>query len=153
MSTRFTRSGVPLIESQTLALVQTTRDLSDRIVDLLATKLSQLGYNETTPAALNFLGALECGDNHAAGIARRIGVSRQFVTRQVKHFCALGYLQQRPGHGKQIIISFTDRGEQLMADARLVLAEIDAQIATGSGDQYLEKCLQLLQKMNAALTT
>lgn len=97
--------------------------------------------------------ALECGDNHAAGIARRIGVSRQFVTHQVKHFCALGYLQQRPGHGKQIIISFTDRGEQLMADARLVLAEIDAQIATGSGDQYLEKCLQLLQKMNAALTT
>jgi len=151
MSTRFTRSGTPLVESQSLALVQTARNLSDKIVELLAGQLAQRGYREATPAALSFLGALECGDNHAAEIARRIGVSRQFVAREVKRFCTLGYLQQHPGHGKQIIISFTDRGEQLMADARQMLADIDARIVHGSSEQSLDECVQLLRKIDAAL--
>jgi len=151
MSTRFTRQGVPLVESRTLALVQTARKLSDRIVAQLAEQLLQLGYNEATPTALNFLSALECGDNHAAEIARSIGVSRQFVARQVNHYCKLGYLQQTPGRGKQIIISFTDRGEQLMADARQVLAKIDKKIALGTVTNGLDECLQWLQQIDAAL--
>lgn len=151
MSTRFTRSGTPLVESQSLALVQTARNLSDRLVELLASQLAQRGYREATPAALNFLGALECGDNHAAEIARRIGVSRQFVAREVRRFCALGYLQQRPGHGKQIIISFTDRGEQLMADARSLLAQIDDLIATGTSTSCVQDCVDLMQQIDTAL--
>ena len=147
MSTKFTQKGAPLVESQTLTLLHTTQDLRARIIAHLAERLSEMGYSEASPAALDFLGALECGDNHAAEIARRIGVSRQFVARQVKHYCKLGYLQQTPGHGKQIIISFTDRGEQLMADARQLLAEIDAMIAAGCAQDDLTDCLDMLRRI------
>lgn len=125
MSTRFTRGGISLVESQTLQLIQKATQLTDISTRHLSNKLIDLGYLSITPSLLSFLSVLECGVNYGSEIARNLGVSRQMVAKTVRELCRLGYLQQVPGVGKQKQILFTENGEYLMSDARRILSEID----------------------------
>ena len=83
---------------------------------------------------MTFLAELECGENHAAELARRTGISRQAVHKQVKELAALGLLAERPDARRrnQRTIVFTDAGVQLIADARAILAEMDAALPAES---------------------
>ena len=125
MSTRFTKNGVPLVESHSLQLIQSTARLNDAITDYLSQRLVEKGYTSLTPSLLSFLGILECGVNYGSEIARSLGVTRQMVAKTVKELCGLGYLQQKSGTGKQKEIHFTQTGEYLMSDARQLLADVD----------------------------
>ena len=125
MSTRFTKNGVPLVESHSLQLIQSTARLNDEITHYLSQRLVEKGYTSLTPSLLSFLGILECGVNYGSEIARSLGVTRQMVAKTVKELCGLGYLQQKSGTGKQKEIHFTQTGEYLMSDARQLLADVD----------------------------
>lgn len=125
MSTRFTKNGVPLVESHSLQLIQSTARLNDAITHYLSQRLVEKGYTSLTPSLLSFLGILECGVNYGSEIARSLGVTRQMVAKTVKELCGLGYLQQKSGTGKQKEIHFTQTGEYLMSDARQLLADVD----------------------------
>lgn len=125
MSTKFTRRGVPLIESQSLQLIQSALRLNDVITKYLSQRLIEKGYVSLTPSLLSFLSILECGVNYGSEIARNLGVTRQMVAKTVKELCQLGYLEQLNGAGKQKEIHFTETGEYLMSDARQLLAEMD----------------------------
>lgn len=125
MSTRFTKNGVPLVESHSLQLIQSTARLNDAITHYLSQRLVEKGYTSLTPSLLSFLGILECGVNYGSEIARNLGVTRQMVAKTVKELCGLGYLQQKSGTGKQKEIHFTQTGEYLMSDARQLLADVD----------------------------
>ena len=125
MSTRFTKNGVPLVESHSLQLIQSTARLNDAITHYLSQRLVEKGYTSLTPSLLLFLGILECGVNYGSEIARSLGVTRQMVAKTVKELCGLGYLQQKSGTGKQKEIHFTQTGEYLMSDARQLLADVD----------------------------
>lgn len=138
MSTRFTRGGVPLVESYTLKLVQNASQLTDVTSKYLSGQLHNMGYSSITPSLLSFLSILECGTNYGSEIARNLGVSRQMVAKTVKELCRLGYLQQVDGVGKQKQILFTDNGERLMSDARRILSEIDELLFTKQGKYMIE---------------
>lgn len=125
MSTRFTQRGVPLVESQSLQLIQSASRLNDVITRYLSRRLGEKGYASLTPSLLSFLSILECGVNYGSEIARNLGVSRQMVAKTVKELCHLGYLEQKDSIGKQKEIHFTETGEYLMSDARQLLAEVD----------------------------
>lgn len=125
MSTRFTSRGVPLVESQSLKLIQGAATLNDVITKHLSQRLIDKGYVSITPALLSFLSILECGVNYGSEIARNLNVTRQMVAKTVKVLCQLEYLQQKDGAGKQKEIHFTEKGEYLMSDARQLLAEMD----------------------------
>ncbi|WP_404355664.1 hypothetical protein [Methylotuvimicrobium sp. KM1] len=125
MSTRFTQRGVPLVESQSLQLIQSAQRLNDVITKYLSQRLLEKGYASLTPSLLSFLSVLECGVNHGSEIARNLDVTRQMVAKTVKQLCQLGYLEQIDGAGKQKEIHFTETGEYLMSDARKLLAEMD----------------------------
>lgn len=125
MSTRFTQRGVPLVESQSLQLIQGAQRLNDVIAKYLSQRLVGKGYASLTPSLLSFLSVLECGVNHGSEIARNLDVTRQMVAKTVKQLCQLGYLEQIDGAGKQKEIHFTETGEYLMSDARQLLAEMD----------------------------
>ena len=125
MSTRFTRRGVPLVESQSLQLIQSSQKLNDVVTNYLARRLIEKGYASLTPSLLSFLSILECGVNYGSEIARNLDVTRQMVAKTVKQLCQLGYLEQLDGVGKQKEIHFTETGEYLMSDARQLLAEMD----------------------------
>jgi len=142
MSTRLTKNGIPLVDSQSLKLAFASRRLHEAILHRVASRLISMGYEAATPAALDFLGALECGDNHASEIARMMGVSRQWVAKNVAQFCRLGYLEQIPGAGRGKRIVFTTRGEALMADARRELAALDAILIRNIGASSLEQLVE-----------
>jgi DNA-binding MarR family transcriptional regulator len=125
MSTRFTRRGVALVESQSLQLIQSAQRLNDVITKYLSQRLVEKGYTSLTPSLLYFLGVLECGVNYGSEIARNLEVTRQMVAKTVKQLCQLGYLEQIDGAGKQKEIHFTESGEYLMSEARQLLAEMD----------------------------
>lgn len=125
MSTRFTRRGVPLVESQSLQLIQSASRLNDVITKYLSQRLIEKGYASLTPSLLSFLSILECGVNYGSEIARNLDVTRQMVAKTVKELCQLEYLEQINGAGKQKEIHFTETGEYLMSDARQLLAEVD----------------------------
>ena len=81
-------------------------------------------------AQLGFLAALICGDNTASDIARRLGISRQAVARQVGDLEQAGWLTttQDQVRRNQRIIRFTDHGERLMGACRRHLKAMDQEL-------------------------
>ncbi|MDO6765179.1 MarR family winged helix-turn-helix transcriptional regulator [Agarivorans sp. 1_MG-2023] len=151
MSTRLTRKGVAMVDSRSLQLVMTGAKVQDLAGLYLCTALMGKGYRSITPNTLHFLSALECGINYGSEIARNLGVSRQMVAKTVKDLCLKGYLEQTDGVGKQKQIVFTTQGELLMADARLLLVELDNKLTTEIGSECLAKVLKGLSAIQAVL--
>ena len=135
-----------MVESRSLQLTQSTSQLNDVVVKYLSQRLIEKGYISLTPSLLSFLSILECGINYGSEIARNIGVTRQMVAKTVKELCHSGYLEQIDGVGKQKEIHFTEAGEQLMSDARLLLSEVDDFLCEHSGVAELER---IISEINA----
>lgn len=135
-----------MVESRSLQLTQSTSQLNDVVVKYLSQRLIEKGYISLTPSLLSFLSILECGINYGSEIARNLGVTRQMVAKTVKELCHSGYLEQIEGVGKQKEIHFTEAGEQLMSDARLLLSEVDDFLCEHSGVAELER---IISEINA----
>ena len=133
-----------MVESQSLQLTQSTSQLNDVVVKYLSQRLIEKGYISLTPSLLSFLSILECGINYGSEIARNLGVTRQMVAKTVKELCHSGYLEQIDGVGKQKEIHFTEAGEQLMSDARLLLSEVDDFLCEHSDAAELERIISCL---------
>ena len=149
MSTKFTkppRAGVDLVDSRSLRLVFQLDGFRDRLLDWLLQRLRADGYTDLTARHLAFLGELDCGPNHAAEIARRIGVSRQAVHKSVQELSALGWLEtpRHPALGNQKVIAFTEAGERLMAQARQHFAALDEVLVERFGAAVLDDLDALL---------
>jgi DNA-binding MarR family transcriptional regulator len=142
-----------MANSQSLGLVFSTAEMHDRITEYVAQQLKAQGYADVSPSTLNFLSALDCGINYGSDIARRLQVSRQMVAKTVKELCSLGYLEQRPGKGKQKPIRFTVAGEQLMANVRAILAHLDEQLHEQVGEAALSEAITTLEAIVAVVTT
>ena len=129
MSTKMTTSphGYELAESGSLALVQAIGSFQSRLLDWLVDELHQEGFKSLTGSMLSFLGALDCGENHAAALARTLNVSRQAIHKQVRELETLGWLTTRPhpSLGNQRVIVFTQDGERMMSVARARFARLD----------------------------
>ena len=151
MSTRLTRRGIPMEESDALQLGFLAAELHENITESLAEVLTQKGYEGVSSSSLSFLSALDCGENYGSEIARSLGVSRQMVAKTVKEMVALGYLEQADGVGKQKLILFTERGELLMSDARKFLASVDDTIKKKMGARKLKENLAVMRDINAII--
>jgi len=151
MSTRLTEKGTPMVESRALQLVQGAGAVMDRITRHVSDELQARGYRGATPSVLGFLSTLECGINHGSDIARNLGVSRQMVAKTVRELCRAGYLEQVSAGGRQKQILFTLTGEQLMADARHVLAELDQRFAEQLGMGTVVATVRTLTRIEQVL--
>jgi len=140
-----------MVESLALKLAFASRRLNEAILQRVASRLAAIGYQGATPAALDFLGALECGDNHASELARMMGVSRQWLARKVRQFCRLGYLEQLPGTGREKRIVFTRRGEELIADARRELAALDQMLSSDGNRATLTDLTERSERIAATI--
>jgi len=127
MSTRFTRKGIPMVESRSLQLIQSAQRLNDVIT------------------------LLECGVNYGSEIARNLDVTRQMVAKTVKQLCKLGYLEQIDGAGKQKEIHFTVTGECLISDARQLLSELDEILFKNTNTSKPQTIIDELNKMICAV--
>lgn len=141
-----------MADSNTLRLVSTTANLSEKITAYVSQRLREKGYASASAPVLGFLSKLECGENYASEIARDLGVSRQMVAKTVKELCEAGYLKQEAGTGKQKKILFTLEGERLISDARNLLLELDAILANSIGENALLKTLVNLDTISSQIT-
>ena len=152
MSIRLTRKGTPMVESQTLKWALAASSVTEQISHYLSDSLQKMGYVGASTSVLQFLSALDCGINYGSEIARSLKVSRQMVAKTVKQLSALGYLQQIEGQGKQKQIVFTQQGENLMADSRKLLAELDDKIATKMDDNIWSLVLDQLTQLSSVMS-
>jgi DNA-binding MarR family transcriptional regulator len=138
-----------MVDSHSLALIQATSQMADRVSRRICDDLAQDGFRDITPSQLQFLSKLDCGDNHASEIARILGVSRQRVAKSVAELVHLGYLRQSKGKGKQKLIQFTDRGQSLIASARTQLAAFDQSLLALLGKENMS---DLFRSIEAVIT-
>jgi len=152
MSTKFTKSNIPMTDSQTLKLVLGAAEIHDLTSKYLCSKLMDRGF-VVTPKSLNFLSTLECGVNYASEIARNIGVSRQMTAKTVKELCNKGYLEQIEGAGKQKQILFTKKGELLMSESRQLLADIDEILVSQLKSKSLDTTIETMKAIKKLLSS
>ena len=74
------------------------------------------------------------------------------VAKTVKELCRIGYLVQVEGVGKQKQILFTELGEQLISDSRLLLAELDAILCKTIGQVALQETIDRLNSIQLLIT-
>jgi DNA-binding MarR family transcriptional regulator len=142
-----------MVESHSLSLAFLLGEVHDALVRHVAEGLAERGHARVTAPALGFLGQLDCGINYAAGIADRLGVSRQMVAKTVAEMERAGWLEQDtdPRRRNRKVIRFTPEGERLMADARQVLADLDAQLARDCGSDFLPDLTHALRSLKSRL--
>lgn len=116
-----------LPNSHSLTFTLAMDDFQKRMIEWLLDRLIDQGFVDLSAGHLTFLGALDCGPNHAAELARGMGISRQAVHKKIKELEALGWLQTVSDTelGNQRVILFTAEGERMMSCARKHFAELD----------------------------
>lgn len=147
-----TEQGTAMVDSYSLQLVFAAEQVNEQVLKHLVVELTGQGYASVTASMLGFLSALECGVNYGSDIARRIGVSRQMAGKTIKDLCAIGYLQQVDDGGKQKPVVFTKTGENLIADARKVLADIDCALQQTIPLSELQNTLSVLASVQVQLS-
>jgi len=151
MSTKFTQKDLPMVESPSLQIFLNTGSIHLNIARLLAQKLETRGYKDITPPILQFLGAMECGPNYAADIARYLNISRQMAGKTVRELSNLGYLEQRKGKGRQKEILFTDKGQKLISDTRASLLEMDKYLKKINKGDQLDQMMPMMEDLDNLL--
>jgi DNA-binding MarR family transcriptional regulator len=147
------QTGLPMVESASLRVAFGLAEAHDALMHYLADRLAGAGHDGVTASTLGFLGQLDCGVNHAAEVARRLGVSRQMVAKTAAEMERAGWLQQAtdPDHRNRKTIRFTAAGERLMADARQALAALDEALEQAGGTGFCERLLTDLERLRSTL--
>lgn len=132
------------------ALLAAERALLEHLSEALAERGHRAGVS---PAALGFLGQLDCGETSAAEIARRLGVTRQMVSKTAREMEKAGLLALAPDPERRNrkVIRFTPAGERVMADARAALAALDARFARYGGLAAIAELTTRLEDLTARL--
>lgn len=142
-----------LVDSYTLQLALTLKSTREALIERVAARLQRQGFEAANASTLAFLGALDCGENHAAELARRLGVSRQAVSKTASDLAKLNLLRIEPDpeRGNQKVIRFSPQGQRLIAAAREVLADLDEALRQKLGPDEPGRLLKALQDLEAAL--
>lgn len=141
MSTKLTKKSplarYDLVESRSLEAVLKIADFRENVVSWLVEMLEIQGFDGLTKSQISFMGALDCGPNHAANLARDLGISRQAVHKIVKELETVGWLKVLPDEKlrNQKSIHFTEEGERMMSEARKLFQKLDRTLEGKFGDQ------------------
>ena len=133
MSTMFTKGAVSEDPPAALPLLL---DLARVWVSHgLRSGLDAAGFADVTDAQLSVFANLDCGATSASEVARRMGQSRQGISRTLRDLEAAGLvtLGPSPGNAAQKTVVMTDRGMAFATAARRSLAETEAELARRIG--------------------
>ncbi len=149
MSTKLTTSpiaGFPMLDSKSLELRQHIEVFRNNQTQRLLDGLARLGFDKITSTHVNFLGALDCADNKAADIARRLNLTRQAVHKIVREIETLGFITtvQNPELKNSKLIRFTAKGEELISAARRLYAELDTLVDQHFNEKNYQSLLDFL---------
>lgn len=135
-----------MVDSQALRLSQAIAGYQTRQISWLIDGLTSQGFRDLTPSHVTFIAALECDDNIASDVARRLNLSRQAVHKTVRELTIAGYIETTENENKRNskMIQITVKGEELIAVARRMYAELDRQLVSESSAQDIERLIRIL---------
>lgn len=110
-------------------------------------RLEVAGWNNLTRAQSFVFGQLDSGCTRTSQIAERIGVSRQAVHRTVMELVDAGYLsvEDDQSSGRSKVITMTNRGKQVQAEAKRIFIEIEQELAAQLGASRVSSLRKTLQ--------
>jgi DNA-binding MarR family transcriptional regulator len=136
-------------ENLAILLREPFRAMSARLLEQLAER----GHPEVRFAHGNVFQYLDDEGTRVSLLAERAQVSKQAMAQLVAHLEAHGYVERVPDprDGRAKLVRSTDRGRDVYAIAREVLADVDARLTERLGEAKLRRLRALLAELDAAL--
>jgi DNA-binding MarR family transcriptional regulator len=109
-------------------------------------ELRRRGHGALSPALIGLLPHLDTGGTRVVDAARRAGISKQAVAKLVRELEALGYVARAPdlADGRAALVTFTARGQELLADIRGTIGVLEAGYAAALGPERFAELRGLL---------
>jgi DNA-binding MarR family transcriptional regulator len=136
-------------ENLAILLREPFRTMSDELMARLAAE----GHAEVRFAHGSVFEFLDDDGTRVGVLAERAQVSKQAMAQLVAHLELHGYVERVPDplDRRAKLVRETDRGREVYAVARAVMASVDARLAQRLGRAKLEQLRRLLQELDAAL--
>ena len=136
-------------ENLAILLREPFRAMNARLLE----RLAERGHPEVRSAHGNVFQFLDDDGTRVSLLAERAQVSKQAMAQLVAHLEAHGYVERvaDPGDGRAKLVRATDRGREVYALARELVAEVEAQLTERMGEAKLRRLRSLLAELDAAL--
>jgi DNA-binding MarR family transcriptional regulator len=120
---------------------------------VLHRRFAERGHPEIRPPHDNVMQFLDDAGTRVSVLAHRAQITKQSMAELVAHLERLGYVERVPDptDRRAKLVRATERGEQLYAIAREVIAEIEAEWTRQLGKAKMRQLRELLEELNAAL--
>ncbi len=127
------------------ALLQAQRAFNARAL----AKLRARGHDQLGMMHLTLLPHLETSGTRATVLAARADMTKQAVGQLLSDLEMAGYVTRQPdlSDGRALLVQFTARGEQFLADAQQIKLEIEAEYAAALGYTELAALRQALETL------
>ena len=136
-------------ENLAILLREPFRTMSTQLME----RLVERGHPEVRFAHGNVLQFVDDDGTRVSLLAERAQVSKQAMAQLVAHLEEHGYVERvpDPGDRRAKLVRATDRGRDVYAVAREVMASIDARLTQQLGEAKLRRLRALLAELDAAL--
>lgn len=120
---------------------------------LLHRRFAERGHPEIRPPHGNVMQFLDDGGTRVSVLAERAQMTKQSMAELVLHLERLDYVERvpDPSDGRAKLVRATERGGELYAIARDVVAEIEADWTRRLGRAKMRRLRELLEELNAEL--
>jgi DNA-binding MarR family transcriptional regulator len=136
-------------ENLAILLREPFRTMNTRLLE----RLAERGHPDVRSSHGNVLQYLDDGGTRVSLLAERAQMSKQAMAQLVAHLEAHGYVERvpDPGDGRAKLVRATERGREVYAIARELMAEVEARLAERLGEAKLRRLRALLAELDAAL--
>lgn len=119
----------------------------------LLARLGERGHPDVRSAHGNVFQYLDDEGTRVGVLAERAQVTKQAMAQLVAHLEQHGYVERvpDPGDRRAQLVRATDRGREVFAVARELVAETEARLIERLGEAKLRRLRALLQELDAAL--
>jgi len=144
-------SSAPRSQSPNLGLL--LREPYRIASDELHRRIAQRGHPQVRAPHGDVFGFLDARGTQVSELARRAQVTKQSMSELVAHLERHGYVERvpDPDDRRAKLVRATERGRELYAVAREVIAEIEAEWTARLGERKMRRLRQLLQELNDGL--
>jgi DNA-binding MarR family transcriptional regulator len=136
-------------ENLAILLREPFRAMSDEVYERLAAR----GHGEVRPAHGNVFQYLDDEGTRVVELAHRAQITKQSMASLVEHLESHGYVERitDASDGRAKLVRATDRGREVFAIVRELVAEIDARLVARLGAAKLAQLRTLLQELDEGL--
>jgi DNA-binding MarR family transcriptional regulator len=121
--------------------------------EILHQRFAERGHPEIRTPHGNVFPFLDTNGTRVSVLAERAQITKQSMAELVAHLERLGYVERVPDpeDRRAKLVRSTDKGEELYAIAREVVAELEADWTKALGKAKMRQLRSLLEELNAAL--